>query len=99
MSEVRFYQASQDLENPNADCKSLKTGQLLLLNHPAAQVVDTHTHEEAHLIFVRQGKINFQVQGQTYAMAAGDTLVVPPNTPHSFTVIGDSPCRTACLSI
>ena len=99
MSEVSFYKASQDLEDPNTNCKSLKSGQLLLLNHPVAQVVDTHTHEEAHIIFVRQGKVNFQVEGQTFEMSAGDTLVVPPNTPHSFTVIGSDPCRTACLSI
>ena len=26
MSEVKFYQAGQDLENPNTDCKSLTSG-------------------------------------------------------------------------
>lgn len=99
MSEVRFYKASQDLEDPNTNCKSLKSGQLLLLNHPIAQVVDKHTHEEAHIIFVRQGRIAFQIENQKFEMSVGDTLVVPSNTPHSFTVIGNEPCRTACISI
>ena len=97
--EVKFYKAGQILDDPNTNCKSLKSGQLLLLEHPAGQVVDDHDHEEAHIIFVRKGKIEFTIDTKAYAMEVGDTLVVPPKTVHSFKTVGDEACLTACLSI
>ncbi|KAJ3435999.1 hypothetical protein M0812_18043 [Anaeramoeba flamelloides] len=78
---------------------SIGTSNVLLLEHSVGQVVDKHAHDEWHMIFVRSGKIQFTVLEAEYNAEPGDSLVIPPNTKHSFKVLGEKPCNTLCLTI
>jgi mannose-6-phosphate isomerase-like protein (cupin superfamily) len=42
-----------------------------------------HYHERARqLFFVLAGRLEIELRGQTFALAAGDALEVPPEAPH-----------------
>jgi quercetin dioxygenase-like cupin family protein len=97
--EIRFFRAEEVRQDPNTNCKSLTSGQLLLLKHAAHSHVDMHSHKEAHIIFVRKGNIKFTVDNQVFEARTGDTLVVPRDTEHCFDVVGDEDAHTVCLAL
>jgi mannose-6-phosphate isomerase-like protein (cupin superfamily) len=43
--------------------------------------------------FVREGDFKFQVAGETMRLTAGDTLLVPQNTPHAFVKTSEGTAR------
>jgi quercetin dioxygenase-like cupin family protein len=43
-----------------------------------------HRHPYAEIFLVLEGHVTFTVGDQEHEGAAGQTLIVPPNTPHKF---------------
>ena len=43
-----------------------------------------HTHPYAEVILIRQGRAVFTVGDEQFLARAGQTLVIPPGTPHRF---------------
>ena len=52
-----------------------------------------HRHPYAEILIVLEGHVTFTVGGQTLECAAGQTVIVPPNTPHAFRNSGSAPLR------
>jgi len=55
-----------------------------------------HWHPYTELLFIIEGEADVWLQGEEDAphrLKAGDCVAVPPETPHTFKVIGDKPLR------
>ncbi|HEY8582516.1 MAG TPA: cupin domain-containing protein [Capillimicrobium sp.] len=58
---------------------------------------DQHLHPYAELFIVQQGVAEFRVDGRSVEVAAGNVVVVPPNTPHGFKNPGDEELRVVSV--
>ena len=65
--------------------------------HGPDKASEPHTHEETHVIFMRTGEMHWEVDGEEFHAEAGDTIVTPPETEHTFEVVGGEPSKTLCL--
>jgi quercetin dioxygenase-like cupin family protein len=70
-----------------------------LVTHPVGQVKPTHTHDppQDHIIVMRSGRMRWTVEDQTLEAEAGDVIVTPAGTAHSYEVLGDEPARVVCI--
>ncbi|HEY3107318.1 MAG TPA: cupin domain-containing protein [Chloroflexota bacterium] len=55
----------------------------------AGAIFPRHAHPEEQTTVVLSGRITFFAEGREIALAAGQSLVVPPNVPHGARVDGD----------
>lgn len=53
-------------------------------------VVPTHSHENEQLSTTLSGALKFIVAGEEVIVRAGETLHIPPHTPHSAEAIEDT---------
>lgn len=53
-------------------------------------VVPLHTHEHEQVGYVVQGRLRFEIAGETRDLAAGDGYLVPGNVPHAVTALEES---------
>ena len=59
-------------------------------------VAHTHSHPYIEIIHILEGTAEAWVEGQEDSkvrLEVGDTIAMPPETPHSFRVVGDKPMR------
>ena len=52
-----------------------------------------HTHEADELIVVLEGVLEVRINDEIHQVGPDHTIVVPPNVPHGFTIVGDSDAR------
>ena len=52
-----------------------------------------HTHTTDELIVLLEGELEVRIGEEVVTVGADHTLVVPPGTPHGFTVVGDKEAR------
>ncbi|HXG92825.1 MAG TPA: cupin domain-containing protein [Blastocatellia bacterium] len=52
--------------------------------------VAAHSHENEQLSTIISGAIKFVIEGKEIVVRAGETLVIPPFTPHSAEAIEDT---------
>ena len=52
-----------------------------------------HTHEADELIVVLEGTLDARLGDEVRRVGPDQTLVIPPNTPHSFTCVGPADAR------
>jgi quercetin dioxygenase-like cupin family protein len=50
-------------------------------------------HAEDEAFFVISGEIEFSLAGRRFRKGPGDAAFVPRGVEHTFTVVGDKPCR------
>jgi quercetin dioxygenase-like cupin family protein len=55
-------------------------------------IIPEHHHAHQQITFVISGIMEFDLDGETQVLQAGDGVLIPPDVPHSA-VIGDGPCR------
>lgn len=61
------------------------------------QTTQLHMHRVAEEIYhVTQGAGRMTLDAQTFAVAAGDTICIPPGTPHCIQCTGDTPLKILC---
>ena len=53
-----------------------------------------HRHPYPEIFIIRSGEARFTVDGEEIRAAAGQIVVVPPDTPHKFTNAGSVPLET-----
>lgn len=92
----RFVLARQNQPPETIDIGNAKVA---LVVHPIGQEAPQHGHKETHVIFVRSGKMSFNLNGQIQEVGPGDIVIAPPDIVHTFKVIGQEPCQTACVTI
>ncbi len=56
-------------------------------------VYSSHTHEIDQTHWIISGDVEFEVNGETYQLGAGDRDFLPANTPHAAAVLGNKPVR------
>src|ERR1700742_2922328 len=59
-------------------------------------VAPMHWHPYTELLFIIDGEADVWLQGEEDAprrLKAGDCVALPPETPHTFRVVGDKPMR------
>ena len=59
-------------------------------------VAPMHWHPYTELLFIIEGEADVWLQGEEDApkrLKAGDCVALPPDIPHSFRTVGDSPMR------
>ena len=59
-------------------------------------VAPMHSHPYVELLFIIEGEADVWLQGEEDApkrLKAGDCVALPPDIPHSFSVVGDKPMR------
>lgn len=54
-------------------------------------------HNEAETFHVLEGQVEFQVGDETVQAIAGTTVYLPCDTPHAFTIVGDTPAKMLIL--
>jgi len=53
-----------------------------------------HWHPYTELLFIIEGEAEVWLEGEEpHRLKAGDCVAVPPETPHTFRVVGQSPLR------
>jgi mannose-6-phosphate isomerase-like protein (cupin superfamily) len=65
---------------------------LTIVDLKAHAVLPEHHHPHQQITYVVSGAMEFNLDGETQLLQAGDGALIPPNTPHSA-VVGDEPCR------
>jgi mannose-6-phosphate isomerase-like protein (cupin superfamily) len=70
-----------------------------LVTHPVGQVKEMHVHDppQDHVIVIRSGRMRWTVEGESLDAEAGDVIVTPAGTAHSYEVLGDEPARVVCI--
>ena len=62
--------------------------------------VPMHIHEnEDEVFYILEGEMEFQTQGETTVLGAGDMIFLPRRIPHGFRVVGTKKCRAAVTII
>jgi quercetin dioxygenase-like cupin family protein len=69
------------------------------VTHPVGQVKEMHVHDppQDHVIVMRSGRMRWTVADQSLDAEAGDVIVTPAGTAHSYAVLGDEPARVVCV--
>ena len=62
--------------------------------YAAGSVFPTHGHPEEQTTVVLTGCIAFVADGREVTLGPGESLLVPPDVPHSARVIGDEAVET-----
>jgi quercetin dioxygenase-like cupin family protein len=55
-------------------------------------IVPEHHHPHQQITWVVSGTMEFNLDGATRLLGAGDGVLIPPDTPHSATIL-EEPCR------
>ena len=55
-------------------------------------IIPEHHHPHQQITFVISGTMEFDLDGETQVLQAGDGVLIPPDVPHSA-IIGDGPCK------
>jgi quercetin dioxygenase-like cupin family protein len=53
-------------------------------------VVPEHRHPNEQIAYVESGALQFNVAGKELVLRAGETLIIPPDVPHSATALEDT---------
>jgi len=62
------------------------------------EVLPLRTSDRQVIAIVLEGSVEAQVGDERFALEEGDTLIVPPHTPHMLRVTGGPSTRTAYIS-
>jgi quercetin dioxygenase-like cupin family protein len=57
----------------------------------SGQAVPEHSHDVEEILIVTAGAVHVDVAGSAETAAAGDAVIVPPHTAHSFRHASDGP--------
>jgi quercetin dioxygenase-like cupin family protein len=53
-------------------------------------IVPEHAHVAEQVSTITEGSLRFQIEGQEVRVSTGESLVIPPNVPHS--AVADEDC-------
>ena len=67
----------------------------LLVNAPPGGGVELHRHNYDEVIIVHEGRATCVIGDKQHLVTAGEVIVIPAGTPHSFINSGNAPlCQT-----
>ena len=56
-----------------------------------------HRHPYGEVFVLHEGEVEFEVEGEKIPATPGSVVVVPPETTHGFTNVGDAPIHMTCI--
>ena len=56
-----------------------------------------HRHSHEHEVYIIEGKVRLETQGEPIFVKAGDAVLVPPDSLHQFKNIGETALKFLCL--
>jgi len=56
-----------------------------------------HRHPYGEVFVLHEGEVEFEVEGEKISASPGSVVVVPPDTVHGFTNVGDGPIHMTCI--
>jgi quercetin dioxygenase-like cupin family protein len=62
----------------------------------AGKATPVHTHPIAESLWILEGQLRYQIDGDDLELGAGDFVMVPGGTPHAFLVLG-GPARVLTI--
>jgi quercetin dioxygenase-like cupin family protein len=69
----------------------------IVSDNPPGGGAIAHRHPDKELFVLYEGRGKYTVEGRTVVAEAGDIVVIPANTWHSFVNDGDGPLRHVAL--
>jgi len=63
---------------------------------PGGETAEHYHRASEEIYFFTQGSGRMRLDGEESAVAAGDTVVIPPGTPHKLWNIGSEPLKLLC---
>ena len=78
--------------NPSIERRYISTDQMTIARFQLKKgiVVPTHQHPNEQIANTLKGALKFTLGGREVTVRAGETLLIPPNLPHSAEVMEDS---------
>jgi len=89
----RFPTHVNDLVMDRADAA---TSEVFIVELTPGEAPPLHHHDDTEQIFhvlEGSGRLTIGAEGMTFAVAPGDVVRIPPNTPHSIECLGDTTLR------
>lgn len=56
-----------------------------------------HRHPYGEVFLLHEGEVEFVVEGEKIPASPGAVVVVPPESTHGFTNVGDGPIHMTCI--
>ena len=53
-------------------------------------IVPEHSHESEQITYILEGALEFQIEGQTLVVSAGQVLRIPSHVPHAAVALEDT---------
>lgn len=66
---------------------NLPQGRAVLFAMDTGQIISEHKAPYVATVHILEGRLRFEVEGQTREMTQNDWLVMPPNAPHALTAL------------
>ncbi|MCP5504756.1 MAG: cupin domain-containing protein [Chlamydiales bacterium] len=89
---IQFEKMSFQKINEQVERKMAVGEQAMVLEHRVkkgfvSQKNETHINEQ--FTYVLEGKLQVETGGEVLILEAGDMIIIPPNQPHTLTVLED----------
>ena len=75
----------------------LADSEIHVVEHPPGEESPEHTHEEDHIMFMRSGRMRWEVDGEVRETGPGETILTEAGVPHRFETLGDESAYVLCL--
>jgi len=87
--------ADSDEPSPGVAATQLVAGKRMNAQHvrfeSGAGGGDAHSHPHEQVSFVERGAVTMTIDGEDHDLTAGDSVLIPGDTPHSAANYGDEP--------
>ena len=99
-SEIIAYQTKdgseiRELLHPTQhSCRNQSLAEATVLPGMRTQLHRHHLTEEIYHVTAGTGRMT--LGAETFAVGPGDSVLIPPNTPHCIEAVGDVPLRILC---
>lgn len=93
-----WHKTDKKVLDPKLTQQVFSTGSIMLVRYvyePGLNFPE-HSHPQEQVTMVEEGILEFDIDGETVALHAGDICSIPPNVPHS-TSVGNK--RAVAISI
>jgi quercetin dioxygenase-like cupin family protein len=70
--------------------RTLAWGERLMVVHVTLEegaIVPAHRHSHEQITYIVEGELSMEVEGRTYVLRAGDSLLFPGNVEHGATAL------------
>jgi quercetin dioxygenase-like cupin family protein len=92
MNHYQWNTVKPEQLSPHITCKAIHSGNMTVARLELAKdaVVAEHSHHNEQITMVEKGALKFAIDGGHKVVHGGETLVIPPDVPHSVIALEDT---------